>query len=97
MAGGGSEPRGVGGDMLWINVCLWQEHLGRWGCPPGVRMARGDTVLGEDQVQLRLAESEQPMRQPEECVSEAAGSQAWGSRERPWLQTNLEVGWYLKS
>ena len=61
MAGGGSELGGVGGVVLGIHVCLWQEHLGRWGCPL-TGMARGAHVLGEDQVQLKPAEFDHPMR-----------------------------------
>lgn len=49
VAGGGSEPGGEGGDVLWINVCLWQEHLGRRGCPArGWGWLEEGHVLGPD-------------------------------------------------
>lgn len=42
--GGGSELGGEGGDVLGIRACLWQEHLGRWGCPLTIRDgSRGHT------------------------------------------------------
>ena len=58
--------------------------------PRSEGIARGVHILGEDQVQLRPAESEQPM-------SGQGGNWklqwAWSSRGQP----GLGVGWYLKS
>lgn len=56
-------------------------------------------VLGEDQVQLRPAGPEQPTRQPEEHVSEAAGKPGLGLQGEALAAADrdLEVGWYLKA
>lgn len=53
----------------------------------------GAHVLGEDQVQLRFAESERPVR----WQKEVAGRWARSSRDRPGLGGDLGLGRYLKS
>lgn len=71
----------------------------RWGCPlgGGNEWLEEVPILGENQVQLRPAESESP-RDSQRDVREAAGKLGVELQGEAWAAGgNLGVGWYLKS